>query len=106
MQDFYSTIFISNLESMLTEDAEEILQERSNDNKNELKVNKAVSFNTIKNNIIDLFFSNDEIDDLHDKMTKLFLQRPTAIRKNRYFERSNNTTRALNFNKRRKKICF
>jgi hypothetical protein len=106
-QDFYSTIFISNYESVLSEDAEEKLQEKSNDLKNEVKVNKSISFNALKNNVINLFLSDsDDIDDLLNKMTELFMQNPTAIKKNRSYERIKSTTRSLNFYKYRKKICF
>lgn len=48
LQDFYATIFISNLESILTDNINEQLKEKTNI-KYTQKVNKSVSFNIIKN---------------------------------------------------------
>ena len=53
-QDFYATIYITGLESILTEKAEEELSKRIT--KHEYHVNKMVSFNVIKNQVIDLLY--------------------------------------------------
>ncbi|MCP4107186.1 MAG: transposase, partial [Desulfobacteraceae bacterium] len=58
-QDFYSTIFVSGLESVLTEDAQESLAAKSSDNKYPQTVNKAVSFNAVKNHVIGLFLKEE-----------------------------------------------
>lgn len=106
-QDFYSTILISNYESVMTDDAEKKLEIRSSKNINKLKVNKAVSFNTIKNNVINLFHSNyNNTEELIDKMTELFMLNPNSIRENRSYERSTSTRKAYSYNKRQRKIVF
>ena len=106
-QDFFSTILISNYESIITEDASEELKERSLKNKNKLKVNKSISFNTIKNNVIDLFHSDyDNSEELIEKMTELFLLNPNSIRANRSYERLTNRRKTLGYHKRQKKIVF
>jgi hypothetical protein len=106
-QDFYSTIMISNYESTLTADAQEELETRSVKNKYKQKVNKAISFNTIKNRAIDLFFIEKVNDDeLIKKMTELFLMNSNPIRRNRSFERSSSKNRSLGYHKRKKKIIF
>ena len=49
-QDFYATMFISNMEAMVTYELnEELKNNESESNKYRQKVNKSVSFNTIKN---------------------------------------------------------
>jgi IS4 transposase len=53
-QDFYSTIFLSGLESVVTLEATEQL--RSRDTKNSLQVNKAVSFHVLKTQALELLF--------------------------------------------------
>ncbi len=106
-QDFYSTIYISNYETSMVESADQILEERSKNSMHKLKTNKAVTFNTLKNNIFNLFLSNNYSDEvLHKKINKMFLQTPTVIRENRIFERNPTTSKALNHVKRRGKICF
>lgn len=106
-QDYYATIFISNLESVLTEEANKRLKEQSREHKNPLKVNKSVSFNAIKNHAIELLLETDnDLDELLEKLNFLFLQTPTPIRKGRKFSRYRSPTRSANYYKRTKKHCF
>lgn len=107
-QDFYAAIYISGLETLLIDKAQSILRERSLENKFPLQVNHSISFNAIKNHVFDLLLE-PEIDEqlLLDKLTKLFIQKPTAVRKNRSLPRKKPTAaQALQFHKRTKKICF
>ena len=77
-QDFYSTIFISGVETILVEAAQKELDSRNS--RNQQRVNKTVAFNTIKNYALDLFFSDTNIDELNTKLTNLFLTSPVCIR--------------------------
>jgi len=106
-QDFYSTIFISNLETILTDDATSQLEEKSKNNKNSTKVNKSISFNAIKNNLICLLMTETDIDTLLLKMTKTFMSSPTSIRPGRKFKReTDKPRRALNHHKRTRKAVY
>ena len=114
-QDFYATIFISNYESVLVSEANEQLEEKTemNNNKYPQKVNKSISFNTIKNNCFELLYSDKDIETTLNQMEKLFLTNPVTIRKGRSSPRNNRlkdktvmTKRALQFQKRRKKSVF
>lgn len=107
-QDFYATILISNVESELTQDAQEILNLK-NDNKHQQKVNKAVSFNAIKQKAYDLFFATDDIeyDDLIAQLQNIFLMNPVPIRPNRKPHRQKHSPRrSLRFHKYHKKHAF
>lgn len=106
-QDFYSTIFISNLETILTDDANTLLEEKNKRNKNDLKVNKAVSFNVLKNNLFQLLYTGTDIDKLLKKLTQLFIKSPTSIRPGRGFVRKKDCPRrALHYHKRVKKSVY
>jgi len=107
-QDFYSTIFILNLGTIMTADTEEQMVENNFKNKNATKVNKSISFNVLKNNIIYLFYTEgSNSEKLIRHMEILFAQRATPIRKNRSYPRDkNNIRKSANFYKRRKKYCF
>lgn len=61
----------------------EKLKEKTKDNKYVQKVNKAVSFNVIKHKIFDLLYLNNPIDEMIEKMEKLFLTNTIVIRPNR-----------------------
>ncbi len=105
-QDFHSTIFVSNLESILTDEAKLRLAHRSQFHKYPQIVNKAVSFNAIKNHVLELFYT-EEAPSILTKLTLLFMQKPTLVRENRKVTRKNVSPRTLvNYYKRIKKICF
>jgi len=105
-QDFYSAVFISGLESVLIGKAREKLAVKNNKNKYHQTVNKAVSFNAIKNHIPDLFHKKQETEILLDKLTRLFMTGAVCKRKKRKFPRKKRPRASLNYHKRLKKIVF
>lgn len=107
-QDFFAAIYISGLETLLIGKAQSILQERSQENKYPLQVNHAISFNSIKNHVFALLLETESDEQLLlDKLTQVFLRKPTAVRENRSFPRLKLTpSQGLQFHKRTKKICF
>ena len=115
-QDFYATMFISNLESALSHGINEELENEEGNNRRKYtqKVNKSVSFNTIKNHAFDLFFFPDkEIIKTLDKIHQQLRTNLIAIRPDRHYdrpsEREGKNTRGIksaNFQKRKKKGGF
>lgn len=106
-QDFYATIYISGLESIITADAQQELDQKTSANKYPQAVNKAVSFNAIKNHVIELFHKEEDTETILDKLTQLFKTNPICVRDDRKVPREkSNLRRLLNYHKRRKKICF
>ena len=105
-QDFYATVFLTGMESLLTDDAEEVFSNK--DVKHSQKVNKAVSFHTIKHQAIEILFGDEnDIDYLLESLTKIFLKNPTIVRENRNPPRKKRSARKLiDFHKRRKKSCY
>lgn len=98
-QDFYSTIFISNIETLATEDADESLDNR--------KVNKAISFNLIKTHAFELFFAEqDQFDQAIEKLAPLFLKNTIPTKPNRSYPRRFSVKRSLLFHKRFLKYVF
>lgn len=79
MQDFYSTLFVSGLESVLTGEANVDLSEKSS--KHPQKVNKAVSFHVIKQSVLKLIL--DPPPDFQERITELFQHNPTCVRPER-----------------------
>lgn len=108
LQDLNSTIFLSNYETIITRANNYDLEEkcRNKKTKNKQKVNKQVSFNTIKNTLIELFLEDIPIEKSMKKIVKLFEMNPTQIRPWRTFKRWTTTHKSLNFHKRKKKHCF
>jgi len=105
-QDFFSTIFLTGLESILTDVAQAKLNAKQ-DNKHRQIVNRSVSFNAIKNKAFDLLASKMATEPLLEQLTALFMTSPTLERKGRNFERKKTSaSKKLDFYKRRKKHCF
>ena len=106
-QDFYATVYLTGLESILTAPAQDVLDRKSVHNKYPQQVNQAVSFNAIKNHALQLLFFEDDEQLLLAELTELFLSKPHCIRKNRSIPRPKfSATRSLHYHKRRKKIHF
>lgn len=108
-QDLFSSIFVSNYETIMTIESNEQLSKKCTNNKlkNRQKVNKQVSFNTIKNRVIELLFSNKSLEKIFDEIDNLFLLNPTIIRDWRKFDRTNTSPRqSFNYHKRSKKHNF
>ena len=104
-QDFYATIYLTGLESVLTDTAQACLDNRNT--RHPQTVNRAVSFNAIKNQAFDLLFSNLDTHTLTEQLTTLFLKNPSSQRRERNPPRRKSSPRALLiFQKRKKKHCF
>jgi hypothetical protein len=78
-QDFYATIFVSGLESIITAEAEQELQAKKVVHPQ--KVNKAISFHAIKSRIVQMIFNQEP--DIENKIKELFLKNPTLSRPDR-----------------------
>jgi hypothetical protein len=82
-QDVYSTIFVSDLESILIAPANQQLKEHSVTLKHPQQVNHAVSFHAIKSHIIALLGSQEPVAEVVEKLQQLFLATPTTVRPQR-----------------------
>lgn len=104
-QDFYATVYLSGLESLLTASAQAQLDAKNTQYPQ--TVNRAVSFNAIKYQALDLLFGNEPTEPLLEKLTALFLSNPCLARQHRNPPRKKSSARTLlRFQKREKKHCF
>ncbi len=104
-QDFYSTVYLTGLETILTADVNNKLSEKVV--KNKQQVNHVVSFNAIKNQAVELLCSDESSDVVIERLENLFLTNPVSIRDKRKVPRKKRSSRhLLNFQKRQRKITF
>jgi len=94
LQDIYSTLYLSNIESILTAEAEAKLKSKTT-SKNQQKVNRSVSFHAIKSEALNLLFSDMPINIIFNKLQKLFLTNPTLDKKKPTTPRNPKTARHL-----------
>jgi hypothetical protein len=104
-QDFQATVYLTGLESILTETAQ--AQFDTKETRHPQTVNRAVSFHAIKHHALDLLWSDLNTQPLIERLTALFLTNPTAGRPQRHPPRRKTSARALlDFHRRQKKHCY
>lgn len=87
-QDVHSTVFVSNLESILIAPANQELEQKSQSLKNRQQVNHADSFHTIKTHILQLLTRREPIPQVLERLKRYFLANPTALRPDRIVPRT------------------
>jgi hypothetical protein len=99
-QDFHATLFLIGLESILTQNAETQLFEKSRQNKHQQTVNNMVSFNAIKNFLVELFYHCSPLDSLMKTLNSWFIKDPTYVKRKREVVRKKSSARvSLNYYK-------
>jgi hypothetical protein len=86
MQDFYATILVTNLHSILIKDAQQTIDNTTQHRKHPMKVNKNKSFGRLKAHLISLFVK-DNVEAILKELNRHFVKDPIPIRNGRCFER-------------------
>lgn len=106
-QDFWSSIYISNVETIFTEDIKEEINKDLKENQRPKKINKAVSFNAIKNMAFQLFFYEKDETMIEEKLTQLFKTNTLVQREGRNASHKKfSWPSTINFQKRSRKHVF
>jgi Transposase DDE domain len=106
-QDLYSTIFLSNLESILIVPAQEQLRQKSEPLQHRQQVNHAVSFHALKAQIIQLLVSAEPIPEVLLKLQRLFLDNPVSHRPGRKVPRQKQSAwRSYHYQRNTRKVVF
>lgn len=94
LQDFYCTLFLSNIQSLLVSEANDNLKKQNIENKKyEYKVNTNLSIGLIKERIVDLFIKENDAAKILKELENLFTKTLIPIRPNRSYERNTNKYR-------------
>ena len=107
-QDFQATLLLTNLESVICREAQAELEVKGLPTQLPRAVNRAVSFNALKNQLIDLLRRQDlPVDTVLDRLRESFCGNPVHQRPGRQVPRqTENARRSLNFLRYKKKIVF
>lgn len=85
-QDFYASCFISNLQSLIINDAQKELEKQKKETKYEYKINQNLSLGFLKYEVIKIIMGKNQVKN-YQKLKKLFQLEAVPIRKNRKFSR-------------------
>ena len=87
LQDFYAALFVSNVQSLIVGEINDELAKESTQKKYQYKVNSNLSYGFLKDRIITLFFSHNDMDVIVSELKELFKKHTVPIRPNRKHER-------------------
>ncbi len=87
LQDFYAALFISNVQTLIVNEITDEINDETKGTKYSYKVNNNLSYGFLKNRIINLFFSNNGMDNTLKELRILFKKNLIPIRPNRIFQR-------------------
>ena len=88
MQDFYSTLFVSNIQTLIVSEINEELQEEQGFKKYQYKVNNSLSYGFMKDRILSLFLSQKEMAMIMEELKSLFKDHLVPIRPDRSYKRN------------------
>lgn len=86
-QEFNCALYMSNLQSILTKDAQQEATQKYKNRKYEYKINSSLSLCFIRKRLIELFSSQKESEQIMEELKTLFVINVIPIRPNRTFER-------------------
>ncbi len=87
LQDFYSALFISNVQTLIVNDITDEINAQTQETKYSYKVNNNLSYGFLKNRVITLFFENNGEENALEELKTLFKKNLIPIRPNRSFPR-------------------
>lgn len=109
LQDLHAAVFLCNLESIVTQDAAAQLPAQGKEpgeRRHTQKLNRAISFHTLKSRVIDLLIGKRPVDEVLTELTELFLANPISVRRRTPPRNPPTSLRSLHFQKNRRKIVF
>ncbi len=83
LQDFYAAIFVSNVQTLIVNELTDEINEQTKENKYKYKVNNNLSYGFLKDRIVTLFFSKNDMEDTIKELKILFKKHLVPIRPNR-----------------------
>ena len=106
-QDFFATLLLCNLESVLTHSTGQALAEQSGQNHHGQQVNHAVAYHALKEQLLDLLYSELPVEQVVEKLQIMFAGTPVLVRPDRKPPRRKlSLYRSYHFQRRVRKIVF
>ena len=79
-QDFFATLLLCNLEAVLTQPAGQALSQQSAGHPAAQQVNRAVAYHALKDQLLDLLYSQLPIEQVVEKLQLMFVGSPVSVR--------------------------
>ena len=106
-QDFQAALLLCNLESLLTEPAAVAIKENSTTHEHPKQINRAGAFHALKNQLVELLYSDLPTQEVIYNLQRLFVQAPVSVQPDRKPPRRKfSPYRSYHFQRHLKKIVF
>lgn len=106
-QDFHATVLLCNLETVLIQPAAVRVQEQSIDHKYPKKVNQADAYHALKDQLLELLYSDTPAEEVVRKLQSWFMGNPIPVRLDRKIPRRKQSFhRSYHFQRNVRKIVF
>lgn len=99
-QDFYANMFISNIQTLIVQDAQSKLNKEDKKTKYKYKINKNLSLGYMKNRVVRILMGDNP--DYYEELVSLFLNQPIPIRPERNYPRKEQKYKRKNFMNQRR----
>ena len=107
LQDFHAALLLCNLETILVGPADAQLRQDSLKDKSRKQVNRAVAFHALKDQVIELLYSEVPTEQVIEKLQRLFIGSPVSVRPERKPPRRKPSfARSYHFQRHVRKIVF
>ena len=104
-QEFNCALYMSNMQTIFTQEAQQQVDEKCKDRKYDYKVNSSLSLGYIRDRLINIYSTEKEPEQLMQELQELFIRNPIPIRMGRKNKRKpdkyRQRTKPKQFNNRR-----
>ena len=106
-QDFWATVFLANVESVLSQPAQAQLRTLSATRQHPVQVNRADSFHALKSRVLDLLASDIPAEDVIGQLQQWFAANPVSVRPERMApRRAPSLARSYHFQRHVRKAVY
>lgn len=106
-QDFHAAVLLCNIETVLTQPASAAVEEHSAQHKHPKKINHADAYHALKDQLLDLLYSDTPTEQVIRQLQRLFVGSPTSVRPDRKVPRPKQSFhRSYHFQRNVKKVVF
>jgi len=106
-QDFHAAVLLCNLETLLTQPAQEAIEQERRPEQDPKQINRADAYHALKDQLLPLLYSQSPAEEVVQKLQRLFLARPLSVPLDRKIPRRKQSfNRSYHFQRHVKKIVF
>jgi hypothetical protein len=106
-QDFAAALFLCNLETLLSQPAQEALDQRSAHTQHPQQVNRAVSYHALKTQVLDLLAGDEPAEQVILQLQRWFMGEPVKVCPERKVPRRKfSAVRSYRFRRCKRKVVF